>query len=69
MANANALPGEPLLLTVGQVAKFIQCSTLHVYRMEKRGEIPPAVRLGANVRWRRQTIEDWIAAGCPKIAV
>jgi excisionase family DNA binding protein len=59
---------EPLLLTVDQVAELIQCSTPHVYRMEKRGEIPRAVRLGASVRWPRRVIEDWIAAGCPKNA-
>jgi excisionase family DNA binding protein len=58
---------EPLLLTVAQVAELIQCSIPHVYRMEKRGELPPAVRLGASVRWPRQTIEEWILAGCPKM--
>lgn len=61
-------PDVATLLTVGQVAAMIQCSQRHVYRLEERRELPPAVRLGAVVRWRRGEIEEWIAAGCPKNA-
>jgi excisionase family DNA binding protein len=66
MKNHTQPPIDAALLTVDQVADLIQCSTRHVYRMEERGELPRAVRLGANVRWPRQHIDAWIAAGCPK---
>jgi excisionase family DNA binding protein len=58
---------DALLLTVNQVAKLLQCSVPHIFRLEKRGDLPQAVRLGANVRWPRRQIEEWIAAGCPKL--
>jgi excisionase family DNA binding protein len=64
--SAKQEPSPTLMLTVADVAGLIQCSTRHVYRMEERGEIPRAVRLGANVRWPRAAIDAWLARGCPK---
>lgn len=59
-----------LLLSVDKVAALLDCSTRHVYRLEERGQIPSAVRLGPSVRWPRKTIEEWIDAGCqPSLAV
>jgi excisionase family DNA binding protein len=52
------------LLSVEQVAKLLSCSTRHVYRLADRGAMPPPVKVGALVRWRRQTIEEWITNGC-----
>jgi excisionase family DNA binding protein len=55
------------LLDVRTVAALLDCSTRHVYRLVDAGHMPPPVRLGALVRWRRQAIEDWIAAGCKPV--
>jgi excisionase family DNA binding protein len=55
------------LLDVRAVAALLDCSPRHVYRLADAGRMPPPVRLGALVRWRRQTIEDWISAGCPTV--
>jgi predicted DNA-binding transcriptional regulator AlpA len=61
------------LLDVRAVAALLDCSTRHVYRLADAGHMPPPVRLGALVRWRRITgdpttgIEDWIDAGCPTV--
>jgi excisionase family DNA binding protein len=54
----------PALLDVRAVAKLLGCSTRHVYRLSDGGQMPAPLKLGALVRWRRQAIEDWIAAGC-----
>jgi excisionase family DNA binding protein len=54
----------PALLDVEQVAALLNCSTRHVYRLADAGRMPAPVRLGALVRWRRRSIEDWIAGGC-----
>ena len=54
------------LMTVRDVADRLQCSTRTVYRLIDIGRVPPPVRLGALVRWSCQTIDAWIAAGCPK---
>ncbi len=57
-------PSAAQLLDVRAVAALLGCSARHVYRLADAGHMPPPVRLGALVRWPRQTIEDWIAAGC-----
>jgi excisionase family DNA binding protein len=52
------------LLDVRGVAALLGCSPRHCYRLADSGHMPPPVRLGVLVRWRRKTIEDWIAGGC-----
>ncbi len=69
-ASAADLLPEPVrahaaLLDVQAVAQLLDCSSRHVYRMADTGRMPPPVRLGALVRWRRQDLDAWIAAGCP----
>jgi len=58
-------PQESALIDVRVVAVLLGCSTRHVYRLTDAGRMPPPVRLGALIRWRRAEIEEWIAAGCP----
>ena len=58
-------PQRPALLTVHEVADLLHCSARTVYRLADSGRMPRPVRLGALVRWRRATINDWIDAGCP----
>jgi excisionase family DNA binding protein len=61
---------EAMLLSVQKVAAILDCSTRHVYRLEERGQMPPAVRLGNCRRWRREPLEKWIEGGCqPTLAV
>jgi excisionase family DNA binding protein len=55
------------LLDVRAVAQLLDCSPRHVYRLADAGRMPPPVRLGALVRWRRQELLDWLAAGCPAV--
>ena len=55
------------LLDVRAVAALLGCSTRHVYRMADAGQMPPSVRLGALVRWPRDTIDEWIAGGCKPV--
>jgi excisionase family DNA binding protein len=57
--------GDPLMLTIEDVAKMLQCSDRHVTNLRREGLMPPPVKLGVLVRWPRKTIEDWIAANCP----
>ncbi len=55
------------LLDVKSVAALLDCSPRHVYRLTDTGRMPPAVRLGSLVRWRKAEVLDWISAGCPPI--
>jgi predicted DNA-binding transcriptional regulator AlpA len=52
------------LLDVRAMAALLACSPRHIYRLSDGGLMPPPVRLGALVRWDRDTIRDWIASGC-----
>jgi excisionase family DNA binding protein len=70
MTTTATLPGavEPvLLLDVRAVARMLNCSWRHVYRMADSGRMPPPVRIGASVRWRRADLVEWVSQGCPAI--
>ena len=50
------------LLDVRAVASLLGgCSTRHVIRLSDAGRMPPAVKLGSLLRWRRAELEAWIA--------
>jgi excisionase family DNA binding protein len=53
------------LVDVRAVAVLLACSPRHVYRLADAGRMPPPLKLGSLVRWERQTVEDWVRAGCP----
>ena len=55
----------PALLDVKAVAIRLGCSPRHVWRMRDKGALPPAIVLGALVRWNSESIDDWIRRGCP----
>ncbi len=67
--SSSSPPAESsaILLDVQAVADMLDCSARHIYRMSDAGKMPAPVKLGALVRWSRAAIEDWIAAGCPRI--
>jgi excisionase family DNA binding protein len=53
------------LLDVRAVAALFDCSPRHVFRLADAGRMPPPVRIGALVRWRRADLDSWLASGCP----
>lgn len=53
------------LLDVQAVSDMLGCSTRHVYRLCDAGRMPAPLKLEALVRWPRESIEEWIRAGCP----
>jgi excisionase family DNA binding protein len=57
----------PALLDVRAVAQLLACSPRHVYRLSDAGRMPPPVKIGALVRWPRQTVEEWIKTGCKPV--
>jgi predicted DNA-binding transcriptional regulator AlpA len=63
--NRGAL-AEMGLLTVEQVAEFVQLSPRAIWRLRSKGWIPDPIRVGSAVRWRRSEIVAWVEAGCPK---
>jgi predicted DNA-binding transcriptional regulator AlpA len=60
------MPTDDALLipdTVAATLAGVSRSTWHVLRAA--GRVPPCVRLGRAVRWRRAEVVAWIDAGCP----
>jgi predicted DNA-binding transcriptional regulator AlpA len=58
------------LLDVQAVARLLDCSPRHVYRLADAGRMPPPSRLGALVRWRLHGpggLLDWIERGCKPV--
>ena len=62
---ATTMPDTSALLDVRQVAMLLGCSARYVYRLADAGKMPRPVKLGSLVRWNRQSVEEWIAEGCP----
>jgi excisionase family DNA binding protein len=56
---------EPLLIPDTEAAHLAGVSRAHWHRLRAAGKLPPAVRLGRKVLWRRTEIIAWVEAGCP----
>lgn len=55
----------PAMLTRHDVAYLAQVSARTVARWADSDRMPRPTKLGALIRWPRQVILNWIAAGCP----
>jgi predicted DNA-binding transcriptional regulator AlpA len=55
----------PVLIGAESVGQLIELSGRTVRRYRSMGKLPAPLKVGGAVRWRRQEILDWIAAGCP----
>ena len=64
---AGPVINEGILLTVNEVARLLNVSPRHVHMLRATQQLPPPVRLGRSVRWRRAELEAWVAAGCPAL--
>ena len=60
--NVAVIDGSSLL-TSRDVAAILRISVtaLHV-RMSRGHNLPPPIRLGRLLRWRRQAVQDWLSA-------
>jgi excisionase family DNA binding protein len=61
----NGTPVLPLMMTVEELAHELQVSDKTVRRLDKQRRIPQPNRIGNQLRWPRQMIVDWLAAGSP----
>jgi len=56
--------GAKELVVLPQITARLRCSRRHFLRLVERGLAPKPLKLGTLLRWRQETIEIWIAAGC-----
>ena len=48
------------LLTVQQLAEFLQVPVTTIYRWRQQGLAPPGIRVGRYVRFRRRDVEAFL---------
>lgn len=49
------------LLTIDELADFLQVPKATLYRWRYHGEGPPGLRLGRHVRYRQADVDAWLA--------
>lgn len=54
------------LISAERLAEMIEVSERTLWRWLLARRVPASLRVGGTVRWRLQTIKDWIASGCPQ---
>ncbi|MFM7136920.1 MAG: helix-turn-helix transcriptional regulator [Planctomycetota bacterium] len=64
-ASGTRATASPVLLDIEGFAGVLGVSSRHLRRMVDAGKAPQPVRLGGCVRWHRQAVDAWLAAGCP----
>ena len=56
----------PFTMTGPEIGHELRVSWKTIRRMDADGKLPRPVMVGArSLRWVRQTIVEWLAAGCP----
>jgi excisionase family DNA binding protein len=50
------------LMTIGELAEYLQVPRETIYRWRKHGGGPCGLRMGRHVRFRRSDVEAWIEA-------
>ena len=65
-SNPSQQAGTSLLIDVHTTADLCGTSVRSVYRWVEKGVLPKPVRVNGNSRWRRTTINEWVALGCPR---
>lgn len=56
---------ESLLVDAKEAAALCGVGVSTWYNLVACGKTPNSVRLGRSVKWRRNELVAWIAAGCP----
>ena len=63
--DAGSTSNPPLLIPACEVARLLGISKRTLWRLLSAGKLPAPIRLGNNVRWRLDEVEQWISQGCP----
>ncbi|RIK77255.1 MAG: DNA-binding protein [Planctomycetota bacterium] len=61
------MPNHAAPLVTAEQAAAMCAVSLRTWRTwHSYGRVPRPVRIGRTLRWRRDELNAWIAAGCPK---
>ncbi len=59
------VPAPAQLVDVRAVAEMFNVHPRTIWNMERRGDLPPAMRMKQVVRWRLSDIEEWLDGNRP----
>jgi predicted DNA-binding transcriptional regulator AlpA len=62
---SRTLVPAALVYTALGLAEVLDTSIRSIHRLNSSGKIPRPTRLGGQLRWNRDEIAAWIAAGMP----
>ena len=67
VVSVSPPPDAPVPATYdsSEVARVLGVSIRHVRRMDARRAIPGRMTIGRLVRYHRDALDKWVAAGCP----
>lgn len=54
--------GEDRLLDLDDMCRLFGLSAEAVYNRRHRGDFPPAIKVGASLRWTPLEVGEWLAA-------
>ena len=58
----HSRPEPDRLMTIDEVAAYIQLPKNTLYKLRSQGNGPRAARLGRHLRYRRSDVDAWITA-------
>lgn len=59
---------EPLM-TLTELSEMLGVPVATLYGWRHRGEGPPGYRVGRHVRYRRSTVEEWLAGQADQVRI
>jgi excisionase family DNA binding protein len=62
MSTRRSPLGQQAWVSAKDIADFLGTTPKHIRCLSQRGEIPKPLRIGKLFRWRREAVEEWLAA-------
>lgn len=55
------------MLTIEEVSTLLKMGESTIRKQVAYGRFPRHVKIGGACRWEKQTLIDWVRAGCPPV--
>ena len=63
--EAKQRSNTPTLINANELAKILGISQRTIWRLIASGKLIQPIRIGKNVRWRLDQVNQWIENDCP----
>ena len=67
LGTRNPATALSALISTGEAARISGVGERTFWRWSHCGIAPAPIKIGSAVRYRRDELNEWIAAGCPRI--